>query len=87
MAWALTIHKAQGLTLQHVTIDIGNIDRQGLTFTAISRFKELSSLHIHPNFRFDRYACMQTNPCVARQKEEEAHLLQLSTEASYSSEL
>ena len=28
MAWGLTIHKAQGMTLQNVTIDIGNIDRQ-----------------------------------------------------------
>ena len=35
MAWGLTIHKAQGMTLKNVTIDIGNIDRQGLTFTAI----------------------------------------------------
>ena len=37
MAWGLTIHKAQGMTLQNVTIDIGNTDRQGLTFTVISR--------------------------------------------------
>ena len=37
MAWGLTIHKSQGMTLKNVTIDIGNIDRQGLTFTAISR--------------------------------------------------
>ena len=28
MAWGLTIHKAQGMTLQNATIDIGNIDRQ-----------------------------------------------------------
>lgn len=27
MAWALTIHKSQGLTLQQATIDIDNIDR------------------------------------------------------------
>ena len=41
MAWGLTIHKAQGMTLQNVTIDIGNTDRQGLTFTAISRVASL----------------------------------------------
>ena len=35
MAWGLKIHKAQGMTLQNATIDIGIIDRQGLTFTAI----------------------------------------------------
>ena len=27
MAWALTIHKSQGLTLQRATIDIGNVER------------------------------------------------------------
>ena len=36
MAWALTIHKSQGLTLIRSTIDIGNIERQGLTFKAMS---------------------------------------------------
>ena len=34
MAWGLTIHKAQGMTLQNVITDIGNTDRQKLTFTA-----------------------------------------------------
>ena len=37
MAWGLTIHKSQRMTLQNVTINTGNIDRQGLTFTAISK--------------------------------------------------
>jgi ATP-dependent DNA helicase PIF1 len=36
MAWALTIHKSQGMTLTRSTIDIGNIERQGLTFTTMS---------------------------------------------------
>ena len=35
MEWGLTIHKAQSMTLQNVTIDIGNIDRQWITFTTI----------------------------------------------------
>jgi ATP-dependent exoDNAse (exonuclease V) alpha subunit len=78
MAWALTIHKSQGLTLHKATIDIGNTDRQGLTFTAISRVRELADLCIQPSFTFERYACMQHNPFVARRKEEEARLLTLS---------
>ena len=36
MAWALTIHKSQGMTLTRSTIDIGHIEHQGLTFTTIS---------------------------------------------------
>ena len=36
MAWGLTIHKAQGMTLKKETINIGNIDLQGLRFTVVS---------------------------------------------------
>lgn len=46
MAWAMTIHKAQGLTLQKATINIGAIERQGLTFTVVSRVKSLEDLWI-----------------------------------------
>ena len=71
MAWGLTIRKAHGMTLQNETIDIGNIDRQGLTFTAISRVKSMSGLRISPSFFFSRYSHMQDNPHVQRRKKEE----------------
>ena len=54
MAWAMTIHKSQGLTLQKATIDIGRTERQGLTFTALSRVKNLDSLCLQPAFSFQR---------------------------------
>ena len=44
MAWALTIHKSQGLALTRSTIDIGNIERQGLTFTTMSRTTTLQGM-------------------------------------------
>ena len=44
MARELTIHKSQGLTLTRSTIDIGNIERQGLTFTAMSRTTTLQGM-------------------------------------------
>ena len=74
MARGLTIHKAQGMTLQSVTIDIGNIIRQGLTFTAISRVTSLSGLHISPPFSFSRHSRMQDNPFVQRRKQQESLL-------------
>ncbi|XP_057860677.2 uncharacterized protein LOC131069328 [Cryptomeria japonica] len=37
LAWAMTIHKSQGLTLEKATIDIGPTERTGMTFVAISR--------------------------------------------------
>ena len=68
MAWALTIHKSQGMTLDKATIDIGNIDRQGLTFTAVSRVRSLNDLCISPAFSFSRYSQMKENPFVIRRK-------------------
>ena len=44
MSWAITIHKSQGLTLQKATIDIGVVERQGLTFIAISKVKTIDNL-------------------------------------------
>ena len=44
MAWALTIHKSQGLTLTRSTMDIGNIERQGLTFTFMSQTTTLQGM-------------------------------------------
>ena len=72
MAWGLTIHKAQGMTLQNVTIDIGNTDRQGLTFTAISRVTYLLVFRISPALSFSRYSQMQDNPFIQRRKQEES---------------
>ena len=62
------------MTLQNATIDIGNIDRQGLTFTALSRVKSLLGLRISPAFSFSRYSLMQDNPYVQRRKQEESLL-------------
>ena len=50
MAWALIIHKSQGLTLDRTTIDIGNREQQGLTFTTISIVTSLDGLRISPPF-------------------------------------
>ena len=43
MAQGLTTHTTQGMTLQKETIDIGNIDRQGLTFIDVSKLGILLS--------------------------------------------
>ena len=59
MAWALTIHESQGLTLDRATIDIENRKQQGLTFTTISRVKSLDGLRISSPFTFEHYAKMK----------------------------
>ncbi|XP_057869620.2 uncharacterized protein LOC131076453 [Cryptomeria japonica] len=70
MMWAIIVHKSQGLTLQKAPIDIGATERQGLTFTAISKVKTLDGLRIEPGFSFERYCKMQNNPYTIIRKQE-----------------
>lgn len=60
-AWAITIHKAQGLTLERALIDIGtNIFECGQTYVALSRVKSLENLYLKS---FD-YKKIKINPKV-----------------------
>jgi len=46
-SWAITIHKAQGTTLESAQIDIGNnIFECGQTYVALSRIKSLDGLYL-----------------------------------------
>ena len=47
LAWALTIHKIQGATLEMADIDVGNqIFECGQTYVALSRVKSLDGLYL-----------------------------------------
>ena len=62
-AWAITIHKSQGLTLENALIDIGkNIFEDGQTYVALSRVKSLDGLYLSS---FD-YRKISANPKVKR---------------------
>lgn len=74
MAWGLTIHKSQGLTLNKATIDLGERERRGLTFVAISPVKALDGLRILAPFSYDRYAKLKSGKGVAQRKYEEEQL-------------
>ena len=44
LAWAITIHKSQGLTFQHAIIDVHSSFAHGQTYVALSRCKTLEGL-------------------------------------------
>ena len=62
-AWAITIHKAQGVTLDAAIMDIGkNIFEYGQTYVALSRVKSLEGLYLTS---FD-YSKIAANPKVKK---------------------
>ena len=51
LAWGITIHKSQGLTLKKAVVELGSKDFSAdLTFVAISQVKTLKGLAFRTNF-------------------------------------
>lgn len=46
LAWALTVHKVQGLTLDRICVDVGSLWEKGQLYVALSRVRRLQDLHV-----------------------------------------
>ena len=51
LAWAITIHKSQGLTFERVVIDAGSAFAHGQVYVALSRCKTLEGIILHSRIR------------------------------------
>ena len=74
LAWAITVHKSQGLTLEKAKIDIGNVEfMAGLTFIVLSRVHSLSNICLK-QFIFDRLERIKRCRRLQERKAEEERL-------------
>ena len=80
LAWAVTIHKEQGLTLDKVVIDVGKKEfSSGLTFVACSRVRHLADLLFDPPFPFQRVANLAKSRRLQERQFEDARLSLIET--------
>lgn len=54
LAWAITVHKSQGLTFEKVIVDINNFSPSGLVYVALSRCTSLNGLVLRQPIRRDQ---------------------------------
>lgn len=74
LAYALTIHKAQGQTLSKVVIDLGNLERTlGLTYVAFSRIRHFNDFLVKP-FSLERLQKLSLSKSLQPRLNEEARL-------------
>ncbi len=65
LAWAITVHKSQGMSLDAAIIDLSNAFEYGQGYVALSRLRTLSGLYL---IGFDERA-LEVHPDVAAQDE------------------
>lgn len=72
LAWAITVHKSQGMTLDEAVIDLGQSFSYGMGYVALSRLKSLKGLHL---LGLNEMAC-QVDPKVLEYDKELRNLSQ-----------
>ena len=77
LAWAITVHKSQGLTLQKAVLDLGKKEyAAGLSFVAISRVCTLQNILFRP-FSFEKIHRIKSCKRLQERIDEERRLLSM----------
>jgi hypothetical protein len=77
LAWAITVHKSQGLTLPKAKIDLGSKEfAAGLSFVAVSRVRSLNDIYFK-QFNFERIQRIKSSKRLQERKAEEERLVSL----------
>ena len=78
LAWAVTIHKSQGLTLEKAVIDVGRKEfSSGLTYVACSRVRRLKDLLFAAPFPYERFLNLSKSTRLVERIQEDEHLRQM----------
>lgn len=82
LAYAMTVWKAQGDTLELAVVDIGTRETAGLSFVALSRVKHILNLAVIP-FDFKRAKKISKSENLKLRKLEEARLNALANATTF----
>ena len=82
LAWALTFHKAQGMTYKAVNISARRVWDAGQLYVALSRCKDISSMYIDGDLSLLSF---EPNPSVVEFYEREARKAEKQAKANAAS--
>lgn len=84
LAWAITVHKSQGLTFEKAIIDIGDAFAPGQVYVALSRLRSLKGLVLTSAFNASSILLDTTISSYSKTQAEQQNLNSLLTNETYS---
>jgi uncharacterized protein YpbB len=84
LAWAITVHKSQGLTFEKAIIDIGDAFAPGQVYVALSRLRSLNGLVLTSSLNINSIQSDSKINSYSKTQAEQQNLQELLTNETYS---